>query len=144
MLRILTVGVAAVLLVTSVALTLNTSAGEPTPRVEHRPASIQGRVTLDGQPLPFGMVHLHVERGPILHAHIHQGQFEVPHIPAGKVRVAVHAPPMVPFGLPSKENPAPPRMTQFPSKYLQPETSGLRGDLREGAQEVTLSLKSES
>jgi hypothetical protein len=103
-------------------------------------ASVEGTVTLDGHPLPFGMVHLVGQDGRVQVAPIHQGKFRLPQAPVGEAHVAIEAPPVLPI----HPGDGPLRMMHLPRKYRDPRVSGLTGNLVEGMQSVSLDLRTET
>jgi hypothetical protein len=117
--------------------------------------SVSGTVTFAGRPLSSGTVLFHGADGRIEHGMIgEEGRYAIADAPPGDVRITVSAHPVAPAGLPSAgEPPSPPagfgpartevRDSSFaaiPPRYRDPEQSGLRYTVRDGAQTHDIDL----
>ncbi|MBY0228181.1 MAG: hypothetical protein K2W96_02755 [Gemmataceae bacterium] len=100
-------------------------------------AMVKGRVTLAGHDLRHGMVLALAEDGRVINAPVHRGRFFL-RAPAGRVRFAVHAPPVLPVQEPG--SPSPPLLLKMPGNAGDPRASGLGATLAEGMQEAVLAL----
>jgi hypothetical protein len=113
-------------------------------RDARRTGKVTGRVTLDGQPLSRGAVVFMSEDGSYTDsARIRaSGDYEVPAAQVGMAKVAVilpraDGPPAPPPGkAPPKERTA----AAAGDRFADPETSGIRYEVREGANTFDIAL----
>lgn len=122
-----------------------------------RPASVSGKVTFDGRPLPSGTVLFHGPDGRVAHALITaEGKYVIEDAPIGKVRISVESHGAAPAGLPSSgrnapatppelaprpEDPRDSKAVSIPTRYLDPEKSGLGYEVRPGGQTHNIELR---
>lgn len=108
-------------------------------------ATVTGKVTFRGQPLPRGTVAFHPEKGKPIKAKLQEdGTYEAKKVPVGKVRLTVETESLKPAPrkppAPGGKPPAPPapapagKYIPIPVKYADPRTSGLTLDVKEGKQ----------
>jgi hypothetical protein len=109
-----------------------TSAGEEL-------ASVKGRVTLDGQPLPFGKVIFHLPDGQFVGSKIKaDGTFKIDRVLPGAHKVTVEATRKTA----AKGKTAVPAVNLIPAKYSQEERTALRVEVRKGQNEYNFELTS--
>ena len=111
------------------------------------PATVSGKVTLDGQPLPTGNVAFHpVAGGPIAVGSIQSsGVYQVntgtsAGLAPGEYQVTVLATKDLPAEIPGQA-PLPPEPIT-PAKYHNKETSGFQFTIKPGGNMIDLPLKS--
>jgi hypothetical protein len=120
-------------------------------------ASVSGTVRFKGQPLPSGTVLFHGADGRVEHSLISaEGKYTIEDAPLGLARITVKshgaAPPKVPLA--GKEAPKmPPELAprpedlrdsnyvRIPGRYLNPDSSGLRYEVRPGSQAHDIELQ---
>jgi len=102
-------------------------------------ATVEGTVTVQGQPVKSGSVILYCEDKQIVRGLIVDGQYSIPNVPCGNVTVTVQAHAKVPSGLrleqqlpPIVNGPIPSPVEtpgsstlSIPPRYSHPEESGL-------------------
>jgi hypothetical protein len=119
--------------------------------------SITGTVQFDGKAVPSGRITVLCEGGkkPVFFAVITNGGYSVQGAPVGAARVTVQAfaaqpptdlAPTLPGNAPSLPIPANvPRIGRpvsgFPERYLNPNTSGLRCEIKPGPQTLNFDLE---
>lgn len=112
-------------------------------------ASVQGYVTLDGNPIPTGSISfVPSSGGPQAYALVDQSGKYVVHtgretgIPTGEYKVSVMA--REPSTTPSEGGgPPPPGKALTPRWYASPETSGLTFQVEPGSNDIDLELTSQ-
>jgi hypothetical protein len=103
---------------------------------------ISGKVTLDGQPLPGGLVTVYDAEGVNNSGMIGKdGSYSVANIPLGKVEICIATAPPSPGINPNN----PPRAQwgeykKIPDKYKEKGKSGFSLDVKKGAQTLDLPL----
>lgn len=110
---------------------------------------LSGKVTVNGKPLPNGMIMLVVDGKANLIAGIQDGAYSIEKVPVGKASIgvretqpAVDSPITKPeAGKPPITKTAPPPSSMVPSKYERPETSGLSTTIAKGANEFNIDIK---
>ncbi len=101
---------------------------------------VSGIVTLDGKPLPGGMVAFIPENGSAKTSPIKaDGSYLVSNVPVGPARITVVTVPPVSFGN-AKPNLLHGEYVPIPKKYGDPRKSGLALDVTRGKQEYNLPL----
>ena len=119
--------------------------------------SLAGTVRFSGKPVPAGRITVLCEGGnkPVFFADITDGGYSVEGAPVGAARVTVQAfaaqpstgkAPTLPGDSPALPIPANvPRIGKpvsgFPERYLTPNTSGLRGEIKPGPQTQDFDLE---
>jgi hypothetical protein len=118
-------------------------------------ATVTGKVTYKGKPLPMGTVTIHGEKGEVATGGIADGSYQVEKAPVGPVKITVTVPkaPKVPNQMggmaarEGKEGPGMPgggeaqkEVVPIPDKYASPETSGKSTTLNKGKQEYNIDL----
>jgi hypothetical protein len=118
---------------------------------------VSGIVTYDGRPLPSGTVLFHGENGRVEHALISpDGAYTIAEAPQGAVRITVHPHASAPLAFPTRGKP-PPQATEnlpsagtekrdgkfvdVPSRYRDPDSSGLTFEVRAGSQKHDIDLR---
>jgi hypothetical protein len=124
-------------------------------------AVVNGTVTFDKKPLPAGRITFVCDGGdkPVISSEIRSGAYTIPVAPAGSATVMVEtfapvaytpvpgAPPVT--GAPAAAGPgggpsaAPPPIGEYvaiPDRYLRLETSGLKYEIKPGAQVINVDL----
>jgi hypothetical protein len=107
-----------------------------------RTATVAGRVTLRGQPLPSGSVSVYCADGQIARGNVGpDGRYSIPNVPPGAAAVTVQSHARIPPGLrveqklppaidgpvlPGAAGAGPDRVPPIPPRYAVPEESGLR------------------
>lgn len=111
--------------------------------------TIGGTVTVDGQPLPHGMLMVHDEAGGVLSTPITAGDYQLPEVPVGPARLAVRSLPPPPMMAPPpttgpREQAASDRagFVRLADAYADPASSGLGMEVAAGWQQHDLSLSS--
>jgi hypothetical protein len=108
-------------------------------------ASVSGRVTHKGKPLPAGTVTFLTADNKIFTSQItSDGTFTVPQLTAGTVKIGVQTPPPQPADdsqapRPS-DAPTPPPPVILPAKYADPNASGLTLTVTGGSQTHNIEL----
>jgi hypothetical protein len=96
-------------------------------------ASVKGRVTLDGRPLPFGKVIFHLADGQFVGSKLKEdGSFKIDRVPLGTHTITVEA---MKAGKGRKLN-------VLPERYASEEKSQLRVEVRKGQNQFDLNLLS--
>lgn len=115
-------------------------------------ATVSGHVRYQGSPLPAGTVTFYGSDNQIAHAFIRDdGSYTATDVPLGAVKVAVTTP-LPPFNFKRGKRPLQQlkqaqRVSQdektgsLPSKYRDPETSGLKLTVTSGSQPFEIELK---
>jgi hypothetical protein len=119
--------------------------------------TVSGTVAFDGKPLPSGTVLFHGGDGRVEYSLITEGgRYSIANAPPGLVRITVRSHPAIPAGMPSSGQPPPgiPAASSTPAKekrdgshvaiptrYLDPEKSGLRYTVRPGRQTHDIDLR---
>ena len=113
-------------------------------------ASAHGTVTLEGKPVPRGMVSFHpVSGGPAAYAMISDdGQYVIrtgreEGLPAGDYQVSITANEAPTVSQTSNGGPPPPGKMITPAWYRMKETSGLKCTVARGKNTIDLDLKSQ-
>jgi hypothetical protein len=122
-----------------------------------QPASVSGTVRFNGQTLPSGTVLFHGDGGRVEHGLIGEdGRFTIADAPLGLVRITVRSHSEQPAGMPTRGDKAPPapaelatpvkdqrdsRYVRIPTRYLDPEKSGLTYTVRAGSQTHVIELR---
>jgi hypothetical protein len=102
-------------------------------------ASVKGKVTLDGQPLPFGKIIFHLPEGQFVGSKIKaDGTFKIDRVLPGTHKVTVEAT----RKSAAKDKPAVPAVNLIPARYAQEEQSALRVEVKKGRNEYNFDLKS--
>jgi hypothetical protein len=91
-------------------------------------ASVTGKVTLDGRPLPDGKVFIHLGDGQFVGCKVKDGSFKIGRVPVGKHKVTVE---MRRDGL-----------NALPARYSEEKLSALRIEVQKGANVLDLLLTS--
>ena len=100
-------------------------------------ASVEGKVTYQGKPLPGGTVQFHAPKGKPVVAKIDaEGSYSAPAVPVGPVKITVETTSVKP-----KAGGKPGNYIPIPVKYASPETSGLTLTVQEGKQRHDIELK---
>jgi hypothetical protein len=103
---------------------------------------VSGTVTLDGKPLPGGMVTFVADNGQAEAARIGEdGKYTVTNIPVGLARVTVVTQPPVRMYENGKAFEPLGKYVPIPERYRDPETSGLTFDVKRGPQDFDLPLQ---
>jgi hypothetical protein len=91
-------------------------------------ATVSGVVTLNGKPVAGARVILHVGDGQFVGARTDEdGKFKVARVPVGMHTVTVESPPG--------------GKALLPAKFASEEQSGIRADVKKGANELNVDLK---
>lgn len=108
--------------------------------------SVSGKVTLDGKPVPAGVVNFVSAGGFAASSTIKDGAFSISRsqygsgIPLGDYMVAIESPP--PPDPLAKSSPAATITVQIPRKYRDPATSGLTAKVEKTTKPVEFTLQS--
>jgi hypothetical protein len=102
---------------------------------------VSGTVTLNGKPLPGGMVTFVPDNGRAEAARIGEdGKYTITNIPAGPARITVATQQPIRMKENGKDFEPLGKYVPIPERYRDPETSGLTLDVKRGFQECDLSL----
>jgi hypothetical protein len=106
------------------------------PKKQVATGTVSGKVTYKGQPLPFGLVTFHPEKGKkVFSGKLHaDGTYEVKDVPVGKARVTIE----VKAEKGKAKGPAP--RVAIPAKYANSKTSGLTVEVKKGKQTHDVNL----
>jgi hypothetical protein len=107
-----------------------------------RPQVVRGTVSLDGAPLPYGVVQFHGPAGRLVTAVIgSDGTFTATEVPPGEVRVAVVEDIMA---MPAKgaDTKAGKKRAQVPTRYKDVQTSGLNYTITRATRNLDIVLTS--
>ncbi len=111
---------------------------------------VSGTVSYQGKLLPSGTVTFFNQDNQIVGASsINAGKYTIRKVPAGPVKITVITLPASEKGTvekskvapPPKGMPVPPESIAIPSKYGNPEQSGLTYEVRSGPQDYSIELK---
>jgi hypothetical protein len=86
-------------------------------------ATIEGKVTYKGLPLPDGKISFHGADGQFVGARIKDAQFRVDRVPVGPVTVVIES-----------------KKVKIPAKFTSEETSGLTVEVKKGKATVDFDL----
>jgi hypothetical protein len=115
-----------------------TTPDEPAGPLAAPEAVVEGEVTVDGVPLPYGMLLLE-SPDRRLSAPVRDGRFELRLAPVGPVRFTLYTP------TPTSSDDGPRRPVRlYPHRSRPGETAVLAGELREGRQFVGLRFGEEA
>lgn len=116
-------------------------------------ASVGGAVTLDGEPIEYGMVSLQNSDGTVVSGAIQKGRYQLPEVPLGEAKLLVQtfAPPvdtvMVnpadPEAVAAAKNGSstpPGKALAIPPRYREYDKSGLTLEVKPGNQTKDLEL----
>lgn len=107
--------------------------------------TLSGKVTVNGKPLPAGMLILNTEDKMSFTTGIKDGIYSVDKIPLGKATIAVRESPAASNTEPGKGDPSkplpPPPPKVVPAKYEKAESSGLSTTVVKGPNEFNIDLK---
>jgi hypothetical protein len=91
-------------------------------RLDLSNATLKGKVTFKGQPVPHAMVLVENEKMRMSGMVDEKGEYQVPYAPVGNVKVAVDTMSVRGMMPPSKSGP---KLVDIPKKYTDPKTSGI-------------------
>jgi hypothetical protein len=102
--------------------------------------SVSGRVTLNGAPLPAGVISFHSEVGnrEVCNAAVRDGGYSLDGVPTGKALVTVTSTQANPRG--DTGSPASLGRAAVPARYAKPGTSGLSLTVQPGSQTFPVDL----
>jgi hypothetical protein len=103
-------------------------------------ATVAGRLSLEGRPLPYTRVELHGERAHVAYTRA-DGSFRLEDVPTGEYEVSIHPPECLPPGCPGFTGPEGAASLDLPSRYREAATSGLRLHLAPGASRRMIDLR---
>lgn len=112
----------------------------------HKPATVAGKVTIDGQPANSGNVIFTTADGQNVSAAIQpDGAFQAIGVPPGNAKVSVAPLPKLPVAPTTKGMENMPGMAvvkpiPIPKKYARADSSGLATNLKEGPNEYNVEL----
>jgi hypothetical protein len=94
-------------------------------KAEEATASVQGKVTYNGQPLPGGTIAFHPEKGkPVEGKIIADGTYSADKAPVGTMRVTVKA-----------------KGARLPQKYAFADKSGISVEIKKGRNNIDVDLR---
>jgi hypothetical protein len=103
---------------------------------------VSGTVTLNGKPLPGGMVTFVADNGQAEAARIGEdGKYTISNVPAGPARITVVTQQPVRMQGNGKAFEPLGKYVPIPERYRDPEMSGLKLDVKRGSQECDLPLE---
>lgn len=103
---------------------------------------VAGKVSIDGEPLPGGLVTAYAPDGSTQQCLIQSGAFDFGNLPLGETVFTVFTSP--PTGGPNPNDPPKLRLglyKKIPGHYADKEKSGIKLDVKKGKQEFSIQLK---
>jgi hypothetical protein len=101
---------------------------------------VEGVVTLKGQPLPGGTIQFHPAKGKPIVAQIKDGAYKAKDVPVGNLAITVETESLNPAKAKDGAKLDAKNYVKIPEKYGNPETSGLRGEIKKGNQKLDVNL----
>lgn len=103
--------------------------------------NVSGKVTVNGQPLPAGMLIITGENQKSITADIKDGNYAVANVPLGKAMIAIRDSPAAPDPMKVDVSKLARAPALVPKKYEKNETSGLTLIVVKGENDFPIDLK---